>query len=69
MLLKELIKFKLSLPQSAREIIPEDMVLLVYTDNGMLSSGTLGNHDSIYNDYKIVNYDYSCEGFLYIEEV
>lgn len=68
MKLKELIEFKNKLPQGAAEIISGNTVLLAYTDEGLLSCGTLANHKSTYNNYRIVHYDSGCESFLFIEE-
>lgn len=69
MKLKDLINLRDNLPGGIKEIIPGDIVLLVCTNKGLKSSGTIDNHKTIYNNYEVTGYDGSCEGFLYIEEV
>lgn len=69
MLLKELLNFRNKLPENAREIIDGSTVLLVMDDVGLRTIGTITNHDKFYDNYKIVEFDPSCERFIYICEV
>lgn len=69
MLLKELLSFRDKLPKNAKGIIDSNCVLLVMEEVGLKTVGTISNHNKIYDNYKIVEFDSSCEHFIYICEV